>query len=204
MFTGLVQAVGTIESIDPRGQGRRIVVDVGSWDYRPAIGDSISVDGCCLTVAEVRGASVAFDLVAETIARTTFGGRRVRDRVNLEHSVRADTFMGGHFVQGHIDDAGEVVDVRTDAGDWRIEIRPQARMMEYMVPKGSVAVDGVSLTIARVSRDSFGIALIPTTLEKTTLGALRPGARVNIEADMMAKAVVHWMKNFREGAGDTR
>ncbi len=204
MFTGLVQAVGTIEGTEPRGPGRRVVVDLGTWDHHPAIGDSVAVDGCCLTVAAIRGRSVAFDLVAETVSRTTLGSRRVKDRVNLEHAVRGDTLMGGHFVQGHIDDVGEVVSVTTDASDWRIEVRPPAWMMEFMVPKGSITIDGVSLTIARVSKDSFGVALIPTTLEKTTLGALRAGAGVNLEADMVVKTVVHWMRNFRDAGGTGR
>ena len=198
MFTGLVQAVGRIRGIEPRGPGRRVVIDLTGWDYRPVVGDSIAVDGCCLTVAEVQGRAVAFDLVAETVSRTTIGVRAVGDRVNLEHSVRADTLMGGHFVQGHIDGVGEVVGVETGDSDWRIEVRPPAWMMEAIVPKGSVAVDGVSLTIARVGSGTFGIALIPTTLEKTTLGGLRAGARVNLEADMIAKTVVHWMRNFRD------
>lgn len=198
MFTGLVQAVGTLQGIEPRGPGLRVVVDVGAWDHSPAIGDSIAVDGCCLTVGEARGSSVAFDLVAETVSRTTMGSRRVGDRVNLEHAVRADTLMGGHFVQGHIDGVGEVVRVEAHTGDWRIEVRPPAWMMECMVPKGSVAIEGVSLTIARVGPDSFGVALIPTTLERTTLGELRAGGLVNLEADMVAKTVVHWMRNFRD------
>lgn len=201
MFTGLVQAVGTITGTDPAGiggAGRRIRIDLGSWDHRPSRGDSISIDGCCLTVVGLAGSVASFDAVRETLDLTTVGEKRVGARVNLEHALRAGALMGGHTVQGHIDGVGEVVGVHADPGDWRIEVRPPAALMEFMVPKGSVTVDGVSLTIARLSRDTFGVALIPETLERTTLAELRPGSRVNVEADVIAKAVAHWMRHFRD------
>jgi riboflavin synthase len=198
MFTGLVQAMGTVTGVEPLGTATRVAIDLGSWHHRPAVGDSIAIDGCCLTVAEIAGSVACFDAVRETLGLTTLGGVRVGDRVHLEHALRADGLMGGHMVQGHVDGVGVVAEVRAEAGDWRVEVQPPAALMEYMVPKGSVTIAGVSLTIARVTRDTVGVALIPTTLEKTTLGGLRAGDRVNIEADVVAKTVVHWMRNFRE------
>lgn len=198
MFTGLIQAMGTVTGIEPRGPGCRVRVDFGAWDHHPGVGDSIAIDGCCLTVVEFVGTVASFDAVRETLDRTTVGSRRVGDRVNLEHAVRADTLMGGHMVQGHIDGVGEVMSVTTEAGDCRVEVRPPRDLMEYMVPKGSVAIDGVSLTVARVGPETVGVALIPVTMAATTLGAIREGDRVNIEADAMAKTVVHWMRNFRD------
>ena len=198
MFTGLVQAMGTVAGIEARGPGLRVRVDFGAWGHRPAVGDSIAIDGCCLTVVEFDGTVASFDAVRETVDLTTVGSRRAGDRVNLEHAVRADTLMGGHMVQGHIDGVGEVVSVTTEAGDCRVEVRPPRELMEFMVPKGSVAIDGVSLTVARVGPETVGVALIPATMAATTLGAIRVGDRVNIEADAMAKTVVHWMRNFRD------
>lgn len=194
MFTGLVQAMGTIVAWEPRGGAVRLRVDLGSWDHRPGAGSSISVDGCCLTVVEAGEGQISFDAVQETLAKTTLGDRRVGSRVNLEHAVRADALLGGHIVQGHVDGVGRITRVQSVPGDWRIEVCPPEGLMEYMTPKGSVAIDGVSLTLASVGADSFGIALIPETLERTTLGALVAGARVNIEADPVAKTVVHWLR----------
>lgn len=205
MFTGLVQAMGTISGIAPQGPGCTVRIDFGAWPHRPQPGDSISVDGCCLTVVEFDGGIASFNAVRETLDRTTLGSRAVGDRVNLEHALRADALMGGHVVQGHVDGVGEVAAVRTDGGDAWIDVRPPAALMEFMVPKGSIAIDGVSLTLAAVGRETVGVALVPSTLAATTLGAMRPGRRVNIEADVLAKTVVHWMRNFREnGTRDPR
>ena len=196
MFTGLVQAMGTIVAWEPRGGAVRLRVDLGSWEHRPVAGSSISVDGCCLTVVEAGERHLCFDAVQETLAKTTLGDRRVGSRVNLEHAVRADALLGGHIVQGHVDGVGRITRVQAVPGDWRIEVRPPEGLMEYMTPKGSVAIDGVSLTLASVGAETFGIALIPETLDRTTLGALVAGARVNIEADAIAKTVVHWVRVY--------
>lgn len=199
MFTGIVQAVGTIVQVEPRGGGVRLAVDPGAWDFRPGAGDSISVDGCCLTVVENPGADRLwkFDAVPETISKTTVGKRRVGDRTNLEHAATASTFLGGHVVQGHVDGVGEVVRVQK-GDDWRIRVRLAPELMEFMIPKGSVCLAGVSLTLADVSPKEgwIEVALIPVTLEKTNLAALATGDLVNIEADSMAKAIIHWMKNY--------
>lgn len=220
MFTGLVQAVGRVMEVRPRGDlemaggasGARIVIDTGGWEYQARRGDSVAVNGCCLTVAEVDERILEFDAVAETLAKTTLGlfgsGSEAGTRVNLERSLAAGDLMGGHVVQGHVEGIGEVV--RVQAGpDYRLTIRPPRELMAAIVPKGSVTVDGVSLTVARVggSRggeepqrghlDSFAVALIPTTLEMTTLGMLREGSKVNIETDVVARAVVHWLEHYR-------
>lgn len=202
VFTGLVQAVGRVAAIEPRASGVRLVIDPAGWDHRPAAGDSISVSGVCLTVAESpEGAGAwAFDVVPETLARSTLGRLKEGGRVNLEHAVTASTLMGGHFVQGHVDGVGTVDAVQATA-DWRLTIRPPAELMAFMAPKGSVCIDGVSLTIAALTRETITIALIPTTLERTTLAGLRAGAGVNVEADVLAKTIVHYLRNFTGLAG---
>jgi riboflavin synthase len=211
MFTGLVQAMGTVRERSQTPSGIRLEVEPtgprGTWGYRPAPGESISVSGCCLTIAAPAGGRPgcslwAFDIVPETLAKTTLGGLGQGSLVNLEHSVTPATLLGGHLVQGHVDGVGTVD--RVDRGEqWRLRIRPPAGLMEFMVPKGSVALDGVSLTLAAVDPEDgwLEVALIPTTLEVTTLGALRAGDRCNIEADSMAKTVVHWLKHFGRGPG---
>jgi riboflavin synthase len=172
------------------------VIDAGAWEHRPSPGDSISVSGCCLTVARIdpRGL-LGFDAVPETLSLTTLGGYQPGRRVNLEHAVTAQTLMGGHIVQGHVDGVG-VVRAAARAPEWRIRIAPPAELMEFLSPKGSVTVDGVSLTIAALARTEFEVALIPTTLEKTTLGDLNEGSTCNLEMDIVAKTIVHHMKNF--------
>lgn len=142
---------------------------------------------------------VAFDVIPETLARTTLGALRVGDRVNLEHAVTAATLMGGHFVQGHVDGVGRVVSVKRGE-DWRVRVRIGRELRPLMIPKGSVCVDGVSLTIAAVRADGFEVALIPTTLELTTLADLRVGDDVNIEADMLVKAVATVLRGMGAGA----
>ncbi|MEO0483354.1 MAG: riboflavin synthase [Planctomycetota bacterium] len=192
MFTGLVQATGMVRSATSTPSGRRLEVDLGDWTHRPAEGDSIAIDGCCLTVAgPPEGSVVAFDAVPETLAKTTLGDLEAGDRVHLEHAVTASTLMGGHFVQGHVDGVGRVDEIRRGS-DWRLIIAAPADLMPYFSPKGSVAVAGVSLTLAHVRPDDhlFELAIIPTTLELTKLGDLSPGSRVNIEADMLAKVAV--------------
>lgn len=225
MFTGLVQATGLVRQVRPMAGGSlvRLVVQPESWDYRPEVGDSVCVSGVCLTLA-APGPQAAppdwwpFDVVPETLSRTTLGGLGLASRVNLERSVTASTLMGGHFVQGHVDGVAEVVAVRSGP-DWRLLLRPPAALYPYLTPKGSVCLDGVSLTIADLLPDGpphagldkdgqatgspnapgdpggvFSVALIPTTLAKTTLGALQPGDRVNIECDVLTKAVVHTLR----------
>jgi riboflavin synthase len=202
MFTGLIQAVGRVAAVVPRGEGAgvRLVIDPGAWEHQPAVGDSISVSGVCLTVAgfgDGAGAGTGaggkrawcFDAIPETMAKTALGRLTVGSRVNLEHALTPSTLLGGHFVQGHVDGVGEVVKIQTGA-DWRVTVRLAPGLMMHMVPKGSICLDGVSLTIAELSRDTVTVALIPVTLDKTTLGDLRIGDGINVEADVLVKAVV--------------
>lgn len=204
MFTGLVQALGTVVSRTPDPVGARLVIDPRDWPHRPQPGASIAVNGCCLTHApgsENRDtpASLAFDVVHQTLDRTTLGALKPGDPVNLESCLTPSTPIGGHFVQGHIDGVGAVENISTAAGEHRIIIRTDERLIRYIIPTGSVAVDGVSLTIAAVDPASrtFAVALIPTTLRATTLGRLQHGGRVNIETDILSRTVVHYLENFR-------
>lgn len=198
MFTGLVQAVGKIDAIEERPFGVRLVVDAGRWDHHPELGESISVSGVCLTVAEPTepGEPMRFDVVAETLAKTKLGALKHGMGVNLERACRPTDLMGGHIVQGHIDGVATVTRVKSDPEDWRVRVEPPAHLMEFCAPKGSICIDGVSLTVAALTPAHVEVALIPTTLEKTTLHALREGDRVNLEMDAIAKQVVYWLKNF--------
>lgn len=208
MFTGLVQAKGTLDDLKPSAGGTagvRLVVQPIGWRHVPSMGDSISVSGVCLTVADqivpgsgpATDAKIAFDVIPETLSKTKLGRLTLGDEVNLEHSLTPTTLMGGHFVQGHVDGVGEVLSIKT-SGEWRVTIRPPAELMPFMSPKGSVCVDGVSLTLASidVAAGTFDIALIPTTLAMTTLGELKEGDQVNLEADMIAKTIVNYLKHW--------
>jgi riboflavin synthase len=178
MFTGIVRERAKVASFD-RG---RLVVE-SSLD--PTIGDSISVDGVCLTVAERTNGSLAFDVMPETLQRAkTFGAE-----VNLETALRAGDPVGGHYVQGHVDGVGRVRAVEAEGDSRRVTIEAPADVLRYTVEKGSITVDGVSLTITALTEDSFEVALVRHTLDATTLGALAPGDEVNIEVDVLAKYV---------------
>lgn len=203
MFTGLVQHVGDVFAVQSRGEQVRIVIDPRGWSHVPARGDSIAVSGCCLTVAEeprAMGGFFAFDAIPETMGKTKLGSLTVGSQVNLEHSVTASTLMGGHFVQGHVDATATVAAVQT-GDDWRIRLGPPADLMAYFVPKGSVCIDGVSLTLAEVGSDHITIALIPETLARTTLGQLRAGDAVNVEADILSKTVVNTLRHHLGSIG---
>ena len=202
MFTGLIQTVGTISERLDRGTSTRLVVDPGSWNARFTPGASIAVDGCCLTLVEhEKTGPLLFDVIPETLSVTTLGGLHPGHRVNLEQSVTPTTLLGGHIVQGHVDGVAEVVEV-VDADEYRIFMALPERLLPYLTPKGSISVAGVSLTLAEVSpRDpsrAFAVALIPTTLEETNLGDLKPGDRANIECDVLSKTVVYWLEHFRD------
>ncbi len=197
MFTGLIQQVGLLERIEPAASGRRLVIDPAGWTHEPTPGESIAISGCCLTLAAPlveTGGRLTFDVVGETLSRTTLGRLREGSRVNLERSLRADDLLGGHVVQGHVDAVGEIVEIQPDPADWRMRIRPPAPLLDEIVHKGSIAVEGVSLTVAGVLADDFEIALIPTTLRETTLSDLQTGDAVNLETDVVAKTVVHFLR----------
>jgi riboflavin synthase len=192
MFTGIVESIGRIAAVEPRGEGLRIAVDIGVREISDvAIGESIAVNGCCLTVVTINGSTLDFDVSGETL-RCTAGLDRLGD-VNLERAVRAGDRLGGHLVAGHVDGVGVVtrfVPVEGDpGGSYALEIDAPVELARFIAPKGSIAVQGVSLTVNRVSASRFDVNLIPHTLAATTLAALAPGARVNLEVDLVARYV---------------
>ena len=190
MFTGLVQHLATIDSVEVALPGNRLVVRVPEISDAE-LGESIALNGCCLTVVEIdlQQHTLAFEAGPETLSRTNLGTLVAGNQVNLERSLRAGDRLGGHFVTGHIDAVG-TLDRRSDEGDWStLWFRVPEALTRQMVSKGSIAVDGVSLTLVDVTADRFSVALIPHTLAMTTLGALRPGDSVNLETDLLAKYV---------------
>jgi riboflavin synthase len=193
LFTGIVEAVAEVVAIEPRGAGARLRVAAPAIAGEARIGDSIAVNGCCLTVAERAAGELAFDAVRETLGRTALGALRPGARVNLERALRADGRLDGHIVQGHVDETGRVRELRREASDTRLLLAASPSFTDWLVEKGSVAVDGVALTVVGLSREGFDVALIPHTLAVTTLGALAPGQAVNLEADVLGKYVRRYL-----------
>ena len=208
MFTGIIQAMGRVAAMQPNDFGARLRIDSGDWKHGAAPGDSIAVSGCCLTCAPAAGEAAgqfSFDVVRETLEQSTLADLSVGDAVNLEASVTPSTPMGGHFVQGHVDGVGTIGRVQAGADEWRLTVQTDETVMPYVVPKGSIAIDGISLTVAAVdvAARRFEIALIPTTLRQTTLGRTRQGQRVNLETDLIARTVVHWLRHWQGGSQNT-
>jgi riboflavin synthase len=189
MFTGLVRERGRVAARSGGEQGVRLIVAAPETAANAAVGDSISIDGACLTVVAVDDGSLAFDAVPETLSRTALAGLDAGDEVNLEPALRAGEPLGGHYVQGHVDGVGRLRSVTPEGDGARIWIDSPPELQRYFVEKGSVAVQGVSLTIAELDGRGFAVALVPHTLRATTLGRLEPGAPVNLEADVLAKYV---------------
>lgn len=191
MFSGLIAYRGTVSAFEalPEGGATLRVRCEGAAEERPAPGDSIAIDGVCLTAREIGGESIAFDVVFETLARSTLGDRRPGDGVNVEYSLRVGDRIGGHFVYGHVDAAAPILTRAPEAQGERVRIALPATLTETIVEKAFVAIDGVSLTVAATGSDWFEIALIPETLARTTLGARPAGSRVNLEADPIARYV---------------
>lgn len=189
MFTGIVEEFGTVQAIEDQGDAIRLTIAAQVTLGDAGLGDSIAVNGCCLTVAERTDDTWTADVMAESLARTSLGGLAVGDRVNLERAVTAEKRLGGHIVQGHVDAVGEVVG-RTPSEHWEIvEIAMPAELGRYLVDKGSITVDGTSLTVVEAHDTTFTVSLIPETLARTTLGFRAPGDRVNLEVDVIAKHV---------------
>jgi riboflavin synthase len=188
MFTGIVQGVGTVRSIDGRGGDLTIVFDTGDVPFGGVtIGDSVAVSGACLTATRLEGSSFAADVSHETLSLTTIGDWRVGTRINIEKALLAGQALGGHYVTGHVDGVGEVVSRHDDARSVRVVFRLPHELARYVARKGSICIDGVSLTVNGVDSDTFDVNLIPHTLEVTTLGELAPGRRVNLEVDIIAR-----------------
>jgi riboflavin synthase len=189
VFTGIVRELGRVASAEGGADGLRLVVEAPATAAGTGSGDSVAVNGCCLTAESVDGASLVFHAVPETLARTTLGRLASGGRVNLETAVRAGDPLGGHYVQGHVDAVGRVQSVEAEGDGLRVFVEAPDDVLRYCVQKGSIAVDGVSLTVAELAPDAFAVALVPHTLEATTLATLRPGQEVNLEADVLAKYV---------------
>jgi riboflavin synthase len=201
MFTGLVSDMGVVERIAPRQGGARLTLRPKALRVDElALGESVACSGACLTVVERGGGLVAFDAVPETLARTTIGGWRPGTAVNLERALALSDRLGGHLVLGHVDAVGAVVSRAAEGEGARLRVSLPASIAPLVAEKGSVAVDGVSLTVAAVGRDWFEVALIPETLARTTLGAAGPGAPVNLEADVVARHVAR-LREFGAGPG---
>jgi riboflavin synthase len=187
MFTGLVEAVGRVVAVEAEPPGKRLVIESAPAAEGVRVGDSIAINGCCLTVVEIDGPKLSFQAGQETLSRTNLGLLVGGGRVNLERSLKVGDRLGGHFVTGHIDGVG-TLERRLDDRDWSsLWFRVPAELTRQMASKGSVAVNGVSLTLVDVEADRFSVALIPHTLTNTNLGALQPGDSVNIETDLLAK-----------------
>jgi len=189
MFTGIVEELGTIAGVEDQGDAIRLTIHADHVLADAGLGDSISVNGCCLTVAERDGDTWTADVMQETLDKTSLAGVRPGDRVNLERAVTPTTRLGGHIVQGHVDGVGTIAG-RTPSEHWEVvDVSMPPGLARYLVDKGSITVDGVSLTVVEARDDGFTVSLIPETLARTTLGSRQPGDRVNLEVDVLAKHV---------------
>ncbi len=189
MFTGIVEELGTVAGVEDQGDALRLSIHAQHVLADAGLGDSISVNGCCLTVAERDGDTWTADVMQETLDKTSLAGVQPGDRVNLERAVTPTTRLGGHIVQGHVDAVG-VIRRRTPSEHWEVvEVEMPPALGRYLVDKGSITVDGVSLTVVEAAEDGFTVSLIPETLARTTLGSRKVGDRVNLEVDVLAKHV---------------
>ena len=189
MFTGIVRELGRVVSAEGGAAGRAFVVEAPDTAARLKIGDSISINGCCLTAESVAGARISLHAVPETLARSTLVRLSAGDAVNIEPALRAGEPLGGHYVQGHVDAVGRVQSIEAEGEGLRVFVEAPEDVLRYCVEKGSITVDGVSLTIAELGPEEFAVALVPHTLEATTLSGLAPGQEVNLEVDVLAKYV---------------
>lgn len=203
MFTGIVEELGVVEAVESQGDAIRLTIRSGITLEGTGLGDSIAVNGCCLTVASTDADIWTADVMQETLDKTSLLGVRPGDKVNLERAVTVEKRLGGHIVQGHVDGVGTVVS-RTPSEHWEVvEIELPEGMGRYLVDKGSITVDGISLTVVEAREDTFTISLIPETLSRTTLGFRAPGDRVNLEADIIAKHVEKLLASGYINQGDS-
>ena len=203
MFTGIVQHVGVLTNLRATSAGKRLSIDLGPLSAGLKLGGSIAVNGACLTAVELAGPVGQFDVVAETLSRTTLDALRPGASVNLERPLEAGDPLDGHLVQGHVDATAVVRAIRRQGAGQVWQFAAPAELVGELVPKGSVAVDGVSLTLVDVGPDNFTVALIPTTLARTTLGGLTVGRRVNVETDVIGKYVRRYVGRIVSGEGLT-
>jgi len=189
MFTGIIEGVGTVRTVKKKGDGLELEISCEFDLERSNVGDSISVNGCCLTVTSRLGKSFWADVSPETMTVSTLGGIKEGDPVNLERALQLGDRLGGHIVQGHVDGIGQIVDIKEHSGSMEYRIEIPAQLSKYIVEKGSVAVDGVSLTVNRCENNQFSVTVIPHTKLKTTFSKLKRGERVNLEVDIIGKYV---------------
>jgi len=187
MFTGLIQELGELARVAPRGAGKSLWIELPVLSRSAKLGDSIAINGTCLTVVEIEGPTVRFDLSPETLAMTTLSQLSLKAMVNVEPSLRAGDPLGGHFVQGHVDGVGELLERMPQDGFETFRFSVPPGLAKFVAGKGSIAVDGISLTVVEACEDSFTVALIPHTLQCTNLGRMRVGTPVNLETDMLAR-----------------
>lgn len=198
MFTGIIEGLGTIRGIQPAGEGCKLAIDADFALSGTKLGDSIAVNGACLTAVALNGRNFTVDVSPETLAKTTFGGARVGDRVNLERALRLSDRLDGHLVSGHIDGMGTLFERKQHSNAIIIAFRVPQSLARYMIPKGSLAVDGVSLTINACTADGFEVSIIPHTAKLTTVGRKSVGDAVNIETDMIGKYVERFVTGARD------
>lgn len=191
MFTGIVEKISKVAAVIDSGNFRRLELKL---DFDVQIGQSIAVNGCCLTVAEVSPQGAFFDVIKETLDKTNLGMLEAGDEVNIERRLKVGDRVDGHFVQGHVDGTALLMEVIGSAQEYVLRMETTAELAKYIAPKGSVALDGVSLTVAKVNGQMFEVALIPTTLQKTTLGKRARGWDFNLETDILSKTVVSWLE----------
>ena len=189
MFTGIVRERGRVAAVEGGADGVRLRIEAPRTAAQAAVGDSVSVNGVCLTATAVEAGALTFDAVLETLQRSSLGRLEPGSEVNLEPALRAGEPLGGHIVQGHVDGVGRVRSLEPEGEGARLTVDAPPELLRYCVEKGSITIDGVSLTVAGLGEDAFSVALIPHTLAETTLSALGPGAEVNLEADVLAKYV---------------
>ena len=197
MFTGIVETVGEVVAVEPKGELTRLTLEAPEVTEGVKLGDSVAVNGCCLTVVAHDARTLAFEAIQETLDKTSVGGLAVGSRANLERAMPAGGRLDGHIVQGHVDGTGTVRSLTRQGDDVRLDVACGPEVADYLVDKGSVAIDGVSLTVVGARADGFDVALIPHTLAVTTLGGLETGARVNLEADVLGKYVKKYLDRIR-------
>ena len=198
MFTGLIVEMGDVVSLIRKGNGARLSLDAKTLSRDAKLGDSIAINGTCLTVVEIRGDVLSFDLSEETLGSSNLGELKVKDRVNLEPALRLDDRLGGHFVTGHIDGRGKIRSKTLEGDVYKIVIGTEPWIAEYLVEKGSVAVDGISLTVVDVLKDGFSLVIIPHTSRLTTIGFKGTGDSVNVEVDILGKYVSRFLKKGKD------
>lgn len=199
MFTGIVESMGTVRVVKGGSGGRVLSVDLGVVGEDVRIGDSIAINGVCLTVSALRGSVADFDVSAQTVAKSTMGQIKVGAAVNIERAMRAGGRFGGHIVQGHADGVAKISTIDKKGGFWVIDFTMDAEILEGVVHGGSVAIDGVSLTVAKVDEKGIGVSVVPITLKETTLGRAKVGDLVNVEVDIIVKAVCGQLEKMLGG-----